>query len=121
MSDNENVKRLVNINHRANWLFEKMPDFLRNHILSYRGVDGKAPKDVYGKITDAPQDTVNLLLNTKLKSTFDGKEYPLRDYLVINNQRLNDARVRDQTREVEIAHLTSKVEALAQAVKAKEG
>lgn len=114
MAEPSNQAKLDNINARANWMFEKMPDFLRNHILSYRGIDGKAGKDLYAKITDAPQDAANALLNTKIRSTFDGKEYPFRDYLVVDNQRLNEARLKDAARDAQLTALVETVKALAQ-------
>ena len=82
-------------------------------VLGYRGADGKAPKDIYGKITDAPQDTVNALLNTKIRSAFDGKEYTYRDYLVTDNARLNEARIRDAARDAQLTALAETVKALA--------
>lgn len=108
-----NQQKLDNINARANWLFEKMPAHLRDVILGYRGMDGKAPKDVYGKITDAPKDTVAALLNTKLRSAFDGKEYTFRDYLLTDNARLNEARIRDAARDAQMTALAETVKALA--------
>lgn len=90
MAEPTNQQKLDNINARANWLYEKMPAHLRNLILSYRGVDGKAPKDLYGKITDAAKDTVDTLLSRKIKSMFDSKEYALQDYLLVNNHRANE-------------------------------
>lgn len=113
MAEPTNQQKLDNVNARANWLFEKMPEHLRNLILSYRGVDGKAPKDLYGKITDAPQDTANALLNTKIRSAFDGKEYTFRDYLVTDNQRLNEARIKDAARDAQITALIDTVQSLA--------
>ena len=108
-----NQQMLDNINARANWMFEKMPDHLRNVILGYKGADGKAPKDVYGRIVDAPQDTVNALLNTKIRSAFDGKEYTYRDYLVTDNARLNEARIRAAARDAQLTALAETVKALA--------
>lgn len=113
MAEPTNTERLHNTNTRVNWLFEKMPEHLRNLILTYRGVDGKAAKDVYGKITDAPQDTVNALMNTKIRSAYDGKEYTFRDYLVTDNQRLNEARIKDAARDAQITALIDTVQSLA--------
>lgn len=104
-----NQQKLDNINTRVNWVYEK----LVQAILGYRGADGKAPKDLYGKITDAPQDTVNALLNTKIRSAFDGKEYTYRDYLVTDNARLNEARIRDAARDAQLTALAETVKALA--------
>jgi len=86
-----NVERLVNINHRINWVYEKMTGHIRDAILTYRGMEGKEAKDLYGKITDAPKDTVSALLSRKIKSMFDSKDYPVQDYLLVNNHRLNEA------------------------------
>lgn len=108
-----NQQKLDNVNARANWMFEQMPEYLRNLILGYRGMDGKAPKDVYGRIVDAPQDTVDALLNTKLRSAFDGKEYAFRDYLLTDNARLNEARIRDAARDAQLTALAETVKALA--------
>lgn len=104
-----NQQKLDNINTRINWVYEK----LVQAILGYRGADGKAPKDLYGKITDAPQDTANALLNTKIRSAFDGKEYTYRDYLVTDNHRLNEARLRDAARDAQMTTLAETVKALA--------
>lgn len=88
-----------------------------DRLLSYKGADGKARRDFYGLVANAPADTVRALLDAKLVSAADGKEYTVEQYLVTNNARLNEAKAKDEARDAAIAKLTTAVAELTALVK----
>lgn len=89
------------------------PALAAKATLGYKGEDGKAPKDFYGMVASLPQETAKALLNTKLRSVHDGQEYTFEQYLVTDNQRLNEARMKDAARDAQIAALVQAVSTLA--------